>query len=174
MVWYLCEKISDLPNKFHWDSIIEELCGLPVQVLVLGTNQPSDLSEYNEIVNLGSRLFPNRQFNLEELIVRVDTTDQATLWRACSAVKTQAEIENAAMVIAWIREKLGPSGLDIRLGVGGAKILKPVSLSRSGKLVLDFLCTYWDFPEDAVHGVLQRMTTFEPQPGKKNHPHKTS
>jgi hypothetical protein len=166
MVWYLCEKISDLPNKFDWDSITEELCGLPVQVLVLGTYQPSDLSEYNEIFNLGSRFFPNRQ-NLEELIVRVDTTDQATLWRACSAVKTQAEIENAATVIAWIREKLGPSGLDIRLGVGGAKIPKPESLSRSGKLVLSFLCTYWDFPEDAVHGVLQRMATFEPQPGKK-------
>lgn len=159
IIWVLCRNTSEL-RTVKWSEITEKLYGLPIQVLVIGTEStPKNVldSQYEEVRVHGGNLFPNVQ-NLEELIVKVALTDgdmKGNFWRKCWAAKTRAEIEYVAKLIREIRKELGSAGKELDLGVGGARILKEVSLSRSGEFVLNFLCTYWDVPQDKIRDLLQ-------------------
>lgn len=168
MVWVVCRKISELPEGVKWSEITEKLYGLPVQILVNGTegtpNQVLD-SEYDKILAHGKTFFPNAQ-SVEELIVKIAASTNGdlkeNLWRKCWAAKTRAEIENVAKLIRGIRKELGAMGISVNLGVpGGARIPKKVSLSRSAEFYLKFLCSYWDVPQDKMHGLLQSPTFSE-------------
>jgi hypothetical protein len=148
MVWYVCRTRSDLPSaSLIWPEITKKLYGLPVQILVTGEQGPKDLNrEHRDIVLHGNDWFPSAR-KVEELIVKVTLTDgevaKERLLRACWTAKTRAEIGNAAKIIIWINEELGPEGRSYRHGVA-VSYSKSFSLSQSGELILNYLCTYWD------------------------------
>lgn len=147
MVWYVCRTRFDLPSaNLIWPEITEKLYGLPVQILVTGEQAPEDLTrEHRDIASYRNDWFPGAR-NVEELIVKVALTDgdwKENLLRVCWTAKTRAEIGNAAKIITWMREKLGPEGKSDPQGVA-VRISKSFSLSQSGELILNYLCTYWD------------------------------
>ena len=148
MVWFVCKRRLDLPSaNLIWPEITKKLYGLPVQILVTGEQGPEDLNrEHRDIALRGNDWFPSAR-KVEELIVKVTLTDgevaKERLLRDCWTAKTRAEIGNAAKIITWINEELGPEGRSYRHGVA-VSYSKSFSLSQSGELILNYLCTYWD------------------------------
>jgi len=152
MVWYVCEKLEDLPNALQWGDITKELNGVPVQMLVTGTVLYENKMQWKQ------RFFGDSQC-MEDLIIKVDLMDveaKNRLCRTCWKIKTKAEITNAATIIGDIREQLGSSGIVIPVGIA-ARRRKEFSIDRSKEFILNFLCSYWDVPRSFVE-VLPSMT----------------
>ena len=151
MVWFVFSKKSKPPNTFEWDTISRELCDLPVQILVEGTNE----TEYNKILKLGQVYY--RKFlslgkiedeNVERLrrwIVKVDLTDandiERNLWAAFEAVQPAVEVKLPARLILEIREDQGLDGFSL-----GNVLSKREMMRRSGDFVLTYLFDFWEVP----------------------------
>lgn len=148
-VWFICMSIKNLPDDFLWKELTTELYGLPVQILVTDRDE-------NRRGNI--QCYGNLRFQVDRLI-QVDLADahvKFKLWRTCWEVKTRAEIENAAMIISAMREKLGPTGIRIPVGVA-AKTTKAFSVKQSKKFAIDFLSTYWNVPKTFVDVLKKRI-----------------
>jgi len=84
--------------------------------------------------------------------MNVDLTNAAAkkrLRQTCWEVQTRAEIRNAATVLAKTQKRLGSNGIDIPVSVTARKS-KAVSVQQSKKFAFEFLCTYWDVPQNSV------------------------
>lgn len=155
MVWFVFSR-SNPPNRFEWDTITRDLCELPVQILVVGTNEGLDNDmEYRGILDLGQRLYPKFlssgkrvNENVERLgtwIVKVNLTDtndiERNLWAAFEAVQPAVEVKLPAKLILEIREAQGLDGFSL-----GNVLSKPEILRRSGDFVLTYLFDFWEVP----------------------------
>ena len=169
MVWFVFSR-SNPPNTFEWDTIRRALCELPVQILVVGTNEELDNDmEYREILHLGQILYPKflssgKRENeikeqLETWIQKVDLTDandiEQNLWAAFEAIQPAVEVKLPAKLILEIREQQGWDGFIVGNVLSKSEILK-----KSGEFVLTYLFEFWEVPSTLKDLIKSRLIRY--------------